>query len=87
MTTCKGCGKEILWVVTVRGKMPLDPRPPVYEIGEEVNGVLPASRIPRCYVSHFATCPKANDFSASKKKGWVPPRSGGYQPNPPEHSS
>lgn len=71
MSTCKGCGKEIVWGITSDGKkIPLDPRPPVYSftplVGETLNG-LKVERMYNAHVSHFATCPKANDFSGSKR--------------------
>lgn len=82
-SSCRGCGKPILWGVTSDGKkIPLDPRAPVYVVrvlecpgtdhqvirlersslidGMEVDGEPQVA-----YVSHFATCPKANDFSSS----------------------
>ena len=75
--TCNGCGKPIVWA-TVRAidgslsgtKIPLDPRPPTYaaDLPESttVDGLLIVERS-TARVSHFATCPKANDFSASTK--------------------
>lgn len=74
MSVCKGCGKEIVWAVSETGrKIPLDPRAPVYSVkgGEcslQKNGTNVMGEVISYYVSHFATCPKANDFSASKKK-------------------
>ncbi len=56
--TCKGCGAPIVWGVTEAGnKVPLDPSERRYvEIDE---GRL---RIVDTWVSHFATCPKSDDF-------------------------
>ena len=70
MTNCKGCGKKITWGETEEGKMiPLDPRPPVYEVWMRANdGKTFIKRRTDCYVSHFATCPNANEFSGSKRK-------------------
>ena len=67
MAEGRGCKKEIVWGILLNGKkIPLDPRPPTYfysMIDEK------AKRAPvGTYVTHFATCPKANDFSSSKKK-------------------
>ena len=77
MNTCKGCGKEIVWGTTIEGKkIPLDPKPPIYEIvGNDFDGLEvkrteedELSGMNTHMVSHFATCSKANDFSGSKKK-------------------
>jgi len=66
MAKCKGCGKEIIWAKRrASGKtIPLDPSLPIYafENGECWEPDLPLA------VSHFKTCPNANDFSASRKK-------------------
>lgn len=76
MTTspCKGCGKPIVWARTPDGKrIPLDPRPPVYlwSANETEDGYAcfraDKTESTAYFVSHFATCPKANDFSASAK--------------------
>jgi len=68
MSKCKGCGKTIVWGMTEAGKkIPLDPKPPVYRVldeNPEPNAYMEnVKRAQRCYVSHFATCPKANEFS------------------------
>lgn len=72
MNLCKGCGKKILWGITRQGKqIPLDPKPPVYLVkGNPRDGHQPLEieRLRHVYVSHFATCPKANDFSNQSKK-------------------
>lgn len=70
MNVCRGCGKEIVWGVTDDGKkIPLDLRAPVYFIKERPeNGNFVIERTMNAGVSHFATCPRANDFSGSKKK-------------------
>lgn len=63
-TPCKGCGRPILWGVTADGKrIPLDPRASVYayESGK-------AERLGTAYVTHFATCPHANQFSGRNKE-------------------
>lgn len=71
MATCKGCGKEIVWGLTGDGKkIPLDPKPPVYSfIGDGDEHSVPVIRHRGAMVTHFATCPEANRFSGSKKKG------------------
>lgn len=81
---CKGCGKPIVWAEFhkedgSRGKVPLDPRAPVYYVRgtladgaqfvaradgiERTAGKPTGNRGPTAYVSHFATCPNANEFS------------------------
>lgn len=71
-STCTGCGKKITWIETDTGaKVPLDASAPVY--GKTAAGLwmlFPvADRRDRGpAVSHFSTCPKASDFSGSKKK-------------------
>ena len=76
---CKGCGARIVWARCESTTIPLDPRAPVYrvrETGSGRNAALEAERMPRTIedhtvaflVSHFATCPKANQCSASRKK-------------------
>lgn len=76
MANCKGCGKFIRWGVTEDGKkIPLDPRPPVYAIiggSLHSDGELRVERRTTSLVSHFGTCPKASDFSASKRKDDLP---------------
>jgi hypothetical protein len=71
VANCKGCGVPIVWAELENGKrVPLDPRPAVYEVTLE--GIAPealsATRADRrrFMVSHFATCPDANRFSRSK---------------------
>lgn len=66
---CRGCGKPIVWADDGHGgKLPLDPRPPVYAVAYDAAGNAQATRHVTAMVTHFATCPKANDFSASRKK-------------------
>lgn len=71
MAKCKGCGASIIWAVNENGKrVPLDAKAPIYvllataSLDEER---CVRDRSPR-YVSHFSTCPKANEFSGSKRK-------------------
>lgn len=75
--TCKGCGKRIVWGVTPEGKkIPLDPVAPVYRIAENTGGALPSEApVYRArgdghdyLISHFATCPAANQFSGSRRE-------------------
>lgn len=67
MSQCKGCGKEIVWALTEEGKkIPMDLKPVIYQMVELDNGEARVKKLPgypvHC-VSHFVTCPKANDFS------------------------
>ena len=72
---CKGCGADIVWGVDEKGaRIPLDPRPAIYYVTEDVSGRVTASRrfqreasslaqAASLYaVNHFSTCPKASEF-------------------------
>ena len=77
-STCRGCGRPVLWVETSTGKrMPLDPETSatgnvVLEQASSSEGPLGAFRAHVLrrgevwpgdrYVAHFATCPKAEQF-------------------------
>lgn len=71
MDLCKGCGKRIVWGIHegTGTRIPLDPVAPVYEAAGASNkpdksGLeLYVSRTKTAFVSHFATCAKANQFS------------------------
>ena len=66
---CKGCGRPIIWGITPDGKrIPMDARAPVYALTGEKNPGQPDGvvRAFTAYVTHFATCPKASDFSGSR---------------------
>jgi hypothetical protein len=67
---CKGCGKDVLWSKTKEGKnVPLDPKAPVYRVAEDLfGGEVALLERTGSYVSHFATCPKADNFSASNRR-------------------
>lgn len=67
MSKCKGCGKEVIFAVDENGKTQvLDKSAPVYvENGVGHMRGPGVQRENRGYVTHFATCSKANDFSAS----------------------
>lgn len=66
--SCKGCGARLLFVKDAAGKVhPLDLKAPVFSVITDMTGEKVAERTD-AYVSHFATCPKANDFSGSKRK-------------------
>lgn len=67
-TRCRGCGKKITFVKNEAGKLvPLDTRAPVYELSRDFTGEPVAKLSEGFFVSHFATCPKANDFSSNKR--------------------
>jgi len=66
---CKGCGAEIRWAKTADGKfIPLQNCKHVYELKRTKDRGDTAIKyhLPM-WISHFLTCPKANDFSGSKK--------------------
>ena len=68
---CAGCGKAIIWARSEAGaKIPLDAVAPVYFLDgrEEGPAGLPhALRAETTYVSHFATCPNAAQFSGRSR--------------------
>lgn len=80
---CKGCGRPIVWAVMDGKRIPLDPQPAVYTVvGDGSNGTVcerdrPGGNVMgqllSHMVTHFATCPKARDFSGSSKKKEVAP--------------
>lgn len=74
-----GCGKKVFWIVTATGaRVPLDPVAPTYVL----HILNDASDPPRmrwepanqeaeqepAFVSHFATCSAANNFSGRNKE-------------------
>lgn len=78
MSRCRGCGREIIWAKTDKGKnMPVDPEPApngtfvLLRVGGELRArhysvamehVSEVDRPQERYVSHWATCPDAQDF-------------------------
>lgn len=67
MTACKGCGKEIRWAVDMNtgARIPLDAKPlEVYVIVGDGS----CCKAPPSYISHFKTCPKADQFSGRNQK-------------------
>lgn len=74
-TPCKGCGKPIVFVADEDGKtIPIDPRPPVYyatvwaaDVSDIRGTPVQVRRVKEAFVSHFATCPKASEFSRKGK--------------------
>lgn len=69
---CYKCGCPLGFGRTVEGKLiPLDLRSPIYAVTGgvyQVAGERGVIRTELSYVSHFATCPHANDFSGARKK-------------------
>ena len=80
MASYKGCGAEIFWIKTQYGKsMPVDEKLVPYYKGSDVKIVTEDGRVisgslegPEDafqgfgYISHFATCPKADKFRRRK---------------------
>ena len=74
---CKGCGKRIIFAENEDGAMvPLDPSPPCYELQVQheasnagYSSKLVAVRRETTYVSHYVTCPKADQFSKGGERG------------------
>ena len=77
MARCKGCGAEIIWIETPKGKrMPCDPgKVPYWEKkGAPDKVVTPSGEVVRCYlggdlnkadygyIPHWRTCPDAGRF-------------------------
>lgn len=68
MSACRSCGAEILWCeATVTGRrMPIDPEPsPIGNLVLVHGGrfrVADNDDVPPLHLSHFATCPQANEW-------------------------
>jgi hypothetical protein len=73
VSTCRGCGKPIVWGETIEGpKIPLDPRAPVYILSpRRPDGTVVIKRTANALVSHFVTCSAADQFSG-RNKGKAP---------------
>jgi hypothetical protein len=73
MAFCRGCNARIEWHKTAAGKaIPLDPDPHpdgniTFDSAARVVYAAKGSK-PRMYLSHFATCPKADEFRKAKAK-------------------
>lgn len=71
MSLCRSCGNPIIWTVTANGKkMPVD-RDPVGGTFVLVYDELDPSTAPRSlsedvHLSHFATCPNADQHRRSR---------------------
>lgn len=77
MAICKGCGAEIIWIHTPKGKgMPCNPLKVPYwpKEGAPEKVVTPSGEVVRCYlggdlnkadygyIPHWRTCPDAGRF-------------------------
>lgn len=63
MTTCKGCGAEIAWSKTERGKaVPLNRPPEKRFIMFVKSDGTEYVKLVETWVSHFVTCPQAAEF-------------------------
>lgn len=61
---CKGCGKPVLFLKDMHtGKWQiLDRTAPVWGASRESDGPITCYRLQGAMVSHFSTCPKADEF-------------------------
>jgi hypothetical protein len=72
---CSGCPAMIVWGSMLmpdgsRKRIPLDPKPAVYNVEERGSGLaVEATRNMGAMVSHFVTCPARNQFSEGGKSG------------------
>ena len=79
-TKCRGCGAQIAFIKTVKGKsMPVNPDAIYFVRGSEFNAVTldgevfrgrtpgPGEAAMIGYISHWATCPEANGFRKKQK--------------------
>lgn len=82
MSTCRSCGAKIKWIKTAAGKnMPVDPEPVSLDDAEDgwtlINEQGEAIRVePNAYtqdnveqdwyISHFATCPNADQHRSKR---------------------
>ncbi len=78
--TCRGCGAQILWTITTKGKsMPCNPEVIFFTPGcGNETFVTPQGKVVRGkrskdgqagYISHFATCPQSKRFKKEKDNG------------------
>ncbi len=81
---CKRCGKAIVWARTQHGKaVPLDPKALVFSVASERGQLIAVSLTghvgptgDQMMVSHFATCPFADEFSGKNRNTEPAPVSG-----------
>ncbi len=69
-TFCRSCGREVVWKTTQHGKkVPLDPKALVFSVvGETAVKPTPGVLGETFMVSHFATCPDANQWSGKNRE-------------------
>lgn len=72
MSKCKSCERSVLFAKDTEGKTQiLDPSAPVFEIWGDDNKAQGSKLVKRdrhAYVTHFATCPDATEFSKSHRE-------------------
>ena len=80
MSRCKSCTAEVFWARTASGKLiPIDAEPVeggnVHVVTRRVDGTPATVRVAKeelvhpgydTYVSHFATCPSANEHRSKR---------------------
>lgn len=63
MSNCGTCGAEIVWAITEAGKrMPLDAKPEKRFVVDDADGC----HLVDTYVSHFSTCPNAEQHRRAR---------------------
>lgn len=66
-STCKGCGRKIVWAIDEAGKRQcLDAVAPVYEVLRPDEVDARCARRKESFVSHFVTCPNRDQFRKPK---------------------
>jgi hypothetical protein len=61
---CRACGKKLAFVRDAEGRLhPLDVVAPTFRVQADGAGLPIAVRASSTFVSHFATCPRASEFS------------------------
>ena len=77
MPPCKSCGQELLWVKSSSGKnIPLNAEP-IKKVWTENKKTQTWYFSDEAYVSHFATCPNADQFRKGDENKPPQPQSGG----------
>lgn len=67
MAKCEGCGAEMIWTITEAGRrMPLNAKPVPGLVTLDDNGRAHGVKA-KVYQSHYATCPKAEQFRKPRK--------------------